>query len=224
MESIAFAAACEPAARARSRICVARNGAVQQNEPCVDRARAKSGDETRADKGDRRGAGSLLPLVYDELRAAAGRLMADERRAHTLQPTALVHEAYAKLAKAGCAFDSELHFFHAAAQAMRRILLDHALARGRQKRGGGGAGRRERVDLDDVNISVAESRNTDWLALEESLKQLEQAAPRQAQVVGLRFFAGLGDAKIANLLGVSEPTVRRDWAAARVWLYRQMSL
>ena len=88
----------------------------------------------------RHGARSLLPLVYDELRAAAGRLMADERRAHTLQPTALVHEAYAKLAKAGCAFESELHFFHAAAQAMRRILLDHALARGRQKRGGGGVG------------------------------------------------------------------------------------
>ena len=183
----------------------------------------------RSDPGEfaaRHGARSLLPLVYDELRAAAGRLMADERRAHTLQPTALVHEAYAKLAKAGCAFEGELHFFNAAAQAMRRILLDHALARGRQKRGGGGGAsvRRQRVDLDDVNISVAESRNTDWLALDEALKELEKAAPRQARVVMLRFFAGQGDAKIAELLGVSEPTVRRDWAAARVWLYRQMSL
>jgi RNA polymerase sigma factor (TIGR02999 family) len=166
-----------------------------------------------------RNADSLLPQVYAELRAAAAKLMADERRGHTLQPTALVNEAYAKLAKAGAQFESELHFFNAAAQAMRRILVDHALARGRRKRGGGQA----KVELNDLNVPPQFSDNMDWLALDEALTKLAEVSPRQAQVVMLRFFAGLGDAQIAQLLQISEPTVRRDWATARPWLFRQMN-
>jgi RNA polymerase sigma factor (TIGR02999 family) len=165
------------------------------------------------------GASSLLPLVYQELRAAAGRLMASERSDHTLQPTALVHEAYVRLAKAGARFKTESHFFYAAAQAMRRILVDHALARGCQKRGGR-EGRK--AELNDANVSAQEPQQLDWLALDEAIDKLSAVSPRQAQVVMLRFFGGLSDAQIAQTLQVSPTTVRRDWATARPWLYRQM--
>lgn len=160
----------------------------------------------------------LLPLVYKELRARAARLLADQRPDHTLQRTALVHEAYLKLAKAGIQFHSPLHFFNAAAVAMRQILVDHAIARRREKRGGG----RARIDLDDATLPPAPASKMDWLALNESIDRLAEFAPRQAQVVMLRFFAGLADAEIADLLKISQPTVRRDWAAARVWLHQHM--
>jgi RNA polymerase sigma factor (TIGR02999 family) len=167
---------------------------------------------------------SLFPLVYDQLRRRAGRLMAGERRDHTLQATALVHEAYLKLANAGCSFEGRLHFLNAACLAMRRILASHARERGRQKRVGG----RARIAVNDVDPEktdafLDESANgLDWLALDEALRKLAELSPRQAQVVQLRFFAGLEDAEIAELLWISGPTVRRDWAAARLWLCKAM--
>jgi RNA polymerase sigma factor (TIGR02999 family) len=173
----------------------------------------------KLETGDVAAAKELLPLVYDELRSRAGRLMAAERKDHTLQRTALVHEAYLKLVRPGVNFQSRLHFFNAAALAMRRILVDHAAAHQAQKRGGG----LREVCLDDVDPAATDSKDVDVLALDEALKQLAERSPRQAEVVNLRFFAGLKDAEIAELLGVAEKTVQRDWATARLWLYDQMS-
>ena len=174
----------------------------------------------RIESGDAQAAETLFPLVYEQLRARAGQLMAGERRDHTLQRTALVHEAYMRLVNAGCTFESRLHFLNAAALAMRRILANHARDRGRQKRGGN----RAEVDLERVRDAALEEDvdRLDWMALDEALEKLAQLSPRQAQVVNLRYFAGLKDGEIADLLKISEPTVRRDWATARPWLYRYM--
>ena len=144
--------------------------------------------------------------------------MAAERKDHTLQRTALVHEAYMKLVRPGLNFESRLHFFNAAALAMRRILVDHAEAKNALKRGGA----RREVNLDDVDPAGDDGKEVDLLALDEALTKLAEQSSRQAQVVNLRFFAGLKDAEIAELLGVAEKTVRRDWATARLWLYDQM--
>ncbi len=172
-----------------------------------------------AGRGDEHAIEQLLPLVYDELRDRAGRLMARERSSHTLQRTALVHEAYLKLVGSGAGFSSRLHFFAAAALAMRRILVDHA-RRSNLKRGGD----RARVDLDGLEVTDAPSKGPmDWLELDEALRELERILPRQHQVVMLRFFSGRTEAEIAEMLLISEPTVRRDWAAARVWLFRKMN-
>ena len=186
----------------------------------------------RIERGDARAADDLLPVVYDELRAHAGRLMGMERKDHTLQRTALVHEAYLKLVRPGVAFSSRLHFYNAAGLAMRRILIDHASARAAQKRGGGGSGAAREVDLDEADDVAAHGGrgggggrggpNIDILALDEAMTRLAERAPRQAQVVNLRFFAGLKDAETAALLGVTEKTVQRDWATARLWLYDQV--
>jgi RNA polymerase sigma factor (TIGR02999 family) len=163
----------------------------------------------------------MLPLVYDELRAAAGRLMRSERAGHTLQRTALVHEAFAKLAKAGAKFENELHFFNAVAQAMRRILADHASGRAAIKRGGGAP--LKRIDLDDFTIPAKESADQmDWSALDQALERLAKIAPRRAQIVMLKFFAGLSDAEIARLLGITASPVRQQWITARAWLYQRM--
>ena len=171
------------------------------------------------DRGESAAVADLLPLVYEELRARAGAMMAGERRDHTLQRTALVHESYLKLVGSGTGFRSRLHFFCAAAQAMRRILVDHATRRNSLKRGGG----RARVDLGAVDIAGnAPDQPMDWVELDEALRDLEEVAPRQHQVVMLRFFSGRTEPEIAEMLQVSEPTVRRDWATARVWLYRKM--
>ncbi len=171
------------------------------------------------DRGESGAVSDLLPLVYDELRARAGVLMAGERREHTLQRTALVHEAYLRLVGSRVGFRSRLEFFSAAAQAMRRILIDHATKRKSLKRGGG----RARVDLETVNAENSGSPGPmDWLELDESLKELEELAPRQHQVVMLRFFSGRTEAEIGELLQISEPTVRRDWVTARTWLFRRM--
>lgn len=161
----------------------------------------------------------LFPLVYDELRARAGKLMATERRDHTLQRTALVHEAYLKLVGHGGSFQSRLHFFNAAALAMRRILVKHAARRGRLKRGRGYS----RIDLAELDGGKQPDSQMDWLELDEALKQLEQASPRRYQVVMLRFFSGRTEVEIADMLGIGEATVRRDWSAARIWLYRALS-
>lgn len=171
------------------------------------------------DRGEADSANDLLPLVYDELRARAGVLMAAERRDHTLQRTALVHEAYLKLLGSRAGFGTRLAFFAAAAQAMRRILVDHATRRKSLKRGGN----RPRVDLEMEEVAGPNTDSAlDWTELDQALCELEQLAPRQHQVVMLRFFSGRTEAEVAEMLQVSEPTVRRDWATARVWLYRQM--
>jgi RNA polymerase sigma factor (TIGR02999 family) len=169
-------------------------------------------------RGERGAAEELLPLVYEELRSRAGKLIAGERRDHTLQRTALVHEAYLKLAGAELGFQNRVHFFNAAALAMRRILVDHATRRNTQKRGGG----RARVELDEGAISDESAEPMDWVELDEALNKLEQVSPRQHQVVMLRFFSGRTETEIAEMLDVSEITVRRDWSTARVWLFRAM--
>jgi RNA polymerase sigma factor (TIGR02999 family) len=166
------------------------------------------------DQGEGWAADELLPLVYDELRSRAGKLIGLERRDHTLQRTALVHEAYLKLAGGELSFQNRMHFFNAAALAMRRILVDHAERRGTLKRGGGHA----RINVSAVDIADESQGPMDWLELDEALKQLEVLSPRQHQVVMLRFFSGRTESEIAEMLGVSEATVCRDWGTARVWL------
>ena len=168
--------------------------------------------------GEARAADLLLPLVYEELRSRAGLLLAGERRDHTLQRTALVHEAYLKLVRADLEYQSRLHFFNAAALAMRRILVKHAARRGRLKRGGD----RSRVDLLDVDPADHSTDDMDWLELDEALDELQRVSPRRHQVVMLRFFSGRTEVEIAQMLGIGEATVRRDWSAARAWLYRAM--
>ena len=160
----------------------------------------------------------LFPLVYDELRSRARHLMGGERRDHTLQATALVHEAFLKVARPGVSFQSRLHFFNAAALAMRRILVDHAKVHTADKRGGKGW---EKISLSEVDTGGTE---VDVIALDEALARLAELSPRQAQVVQLRFFAGLKDGEIAELLECTERTVRRDWVAARLWLCGEMDV
>lgn len=168
------------------------------------------------DQGENVPPEQLFSLIYDELRQRAGKLMRAERRDHTLQPTALVNEAFMKVAKPGVSFESRVHFFNAAALAMRRILVDHAKARKTDKRGGAW----EQVSLSDMSEGDSV---VDILALDDALTKLAALSPRQAQVVQLRFFGGLTEDEAAELLGVATKTIRRDWAAARVWLHDQMS-
>jgi RNA polymerase sigma factor (TIGR02999 family) len=173
------------------------------------------------DEGKDFSSNQLFGLVYDELRRRAGQLMNAERRDHTLQPTALVNEAFLKVARPGVSFQSKLHFYNAASLAMRRILVDHAKAREASKRGGGGGGTWREMSLSDVG--EAQQQTVDVVALDEALDKLAQVAPRQARVVELRFFGGLSEAETAELLDVNPKTVRRDWAAARVWLHAEMT-
>jgi RNA polymerase sigma factor (TIGR02999 family) len=170
------------------------------------------------DRGESGAAEELLPLVYEELRARAGKLIAGERLDHTLQRTALVHEAYLQLAGADLSFQSRLHFFNAAALAMRRILVKHAVRRNRLKRGGGNA----RLSFSRIDLADDSAGPMDWHGLDEALNQLEQVSPRRHQIVMLRFFSGRTETEVAEMLGISEATIRRDWAAARIWLYRAM--
>jgi RNA polymerase sigma factor (TIGR02999 family) len=177
----------------------------------------------QASAGSRQATADLLPLVYDELRALAARKMRQERGDHTLQATALVHEAYLRLLGSADAarWDGRWHFFSAAAQAMRRILVENARQRGRLKRGGGnGAG--QRVDLDAVNLTV-EQPPDDVVALDEALDEFAQQHPAEAQLVQLRYFAGLTRDEAAQALGISPATASRDWAFARAWLYKRIT-
>jgi RNA polymerase sigma factor (TIGR02999 family) len=166
------------------------------------------------DQGDPHAAGQLLPLVYDELRKLAAQKMAQEKPGHTLQPTALVHEAYLRLVDVPRAqhWNSRGHFFAAAAEAMRRILVEHARHNQSLKAGGG----RRRVELADV--ATAEGPGDDLLALHEALGKLEKKDKRKAELVKLRFFAGLTIEQAAGVLGVSTSTADNDWAYARSWL------
>jgi RNA polymerase sigma factor (TIGR02999 family) len=167
------------------------------------------------ERGDRQAAAELLPLVYDELRRLATSRLAREAPGQTLQPTALVHEAYLRLVGGDPdkAFDGRGHFFAAAAEAMRRILIDRARARHRQKRGGGG----QRVPF-DLEALLAEPPADDLLALDEALNALAGEDPAAAALVQLRIFAGLTLREAAVAMGVSRSTADRDWSYARAWL------
>lgn len=157
----------------------------------------------------------LLPLVYGELRALARVHLRSERGDHTLQPTALVHEAYARmLGGQNPPWTDRGHFFRAAAEAMRRILIEHARKRGRIKRGGD----RVRVTLSGVHLGTDQDAD-EILALDEAIQRLEEQDPKIADVVRLRFFAGLSVEETAKALEVSERTVKREWSFARAWLY-----
>jgi RNA polymerase sigma factor (TIGR02999 family) len=155
----------------------------------------------------------LLPLVYDELRAMAGHYLGDERAGHTLQPTALVHEAFLRLQQQSrVSWQGRTHFLALGAQAMRRILIDHARGRGRAKRGGG-----RRVPLEGLD-PAAPVPASDLLALSEALERLAELDPRQARVVELRCLGGLSMDEVAAALGVSKRTAEGDWKMARAWL------
>jgi RNA polymerase sigma factor (TIGR02999 family) len=158
----------------------------------------------------------LMPLVYSELRRLAGHYMAQERSGHSLQATALVHEAYLRLVdQRQVRWQGRAHFFALASQMMRRILVDHARSRHYAKRGGG-----VRSVLLDEAIIISEQKAADVVALDEALTRLAAIAPRKSQVVELRYFGGLSMDEIAEVLKVSAITVRRDWTTAKAWLYR----
>jgi RNA polymerase sigma factor (TIGR02999 family) len=169
--------------------------------------------------GNAQAASELIPLVYDQLRAYAQDLMSRERTGHTVQATALVHEAYLRLAgSGGDAWDGRLHFFNAAARTMRRILIDHAIARKAKKRGGDR--RREPEDLLSlIDIPAAQLFLPEEMAeLDEALEALEAHNPRWAQIVHLRFFAGLAIDETAEVMHLSPATIKNDWRFARAWL------
>jgi RNA polymerase sigma factor (TIGR02999 family) len=169
-------------------------------------------------QGDEKAADALLPLVYEELRKLAAHKMAGEAPGHTLQPTALVHEAWLRLTKGDNKdWDNRGHFFAAAAEAMRRILIDRARAKSRLRRGA----RVEHVSLEHVTIAAEDPHET-VLAIHEALERLAMRDPFKAEVVKMRYFVGLSQEEIAQALDVSEPTVRRHWAIARAWLYAEM--
>src|SRR5436190_10561699 len=174
---------------------------------------------TAIEQGDPRAPEELLPLIYDELRRLAAQKMAQEKPGQTLQPTALVHEAYVRLVVGEQAqqWSSRGHFFAAAAEAMRRILIDNARRKQRRKRGGG----RVRQDLDVVDVAAPESLD-DLVALDEALNKLAATDKAAAEVVQLRFFAGLPIPEVAEVLGISPRTADRLWAYARAWLYEEI--
>lgn len=173
----------------------------------------------RASEGDSRAADELLPLVYGKLRALAAELMQRERVDHTLQPTALVHEAYLKLVdQTRARWEDRAHFFSVAAQALRRILVDHARGHARAKRGG----MRTKVQFDESLIAAYE-QTIDLLSLDDALHRLAEQDAQRARVVALRFFGGLTIEEAAAVLEVSTRTVERQWRYARAWLYRELA-
>ncbi|MDQ3254670.1 MAG: sigma-70 family RNA polymerase sigma factor [Acidobacteriota bacterium] len=169
--------------------------------------------------GDQAALDRLTPVVYQELRRLARRHMRREREGHTLQTTALVHEAYLRLVNQKTArWQNRAQFFAVAARLMRRILIDHARGQSYAKRGGGA----RKVPLDEV-AAVTPARAADLVALDEALKSLAQVDDRKAQVVEMKYFGGLTTEEIAEVLGVSTVTVLRDWSIAKAWLLREMS-
>ena len=172
-------------------------------------------DNRRDDSAD-----TLLKLVYEELRRQAHRYIQRERRGHTLQTTALVHEAYVKLIKQkNVAWESRSHFFAVAATMMRRILIDYAKTKHRERRGGVNSD----LPLENaLTISVSQT-DFDLLALDEALNRLAEKEAHLAKVVELRFFSGLDVAETAEVLGISESTVKRDWQMAKAWLHRELT-
>ena len=175
---------------------------------------------TAIEAGDAQAVSSLLPVVYQELRSLAAIHMSRENPGHTLNATALVHEAYLRLVKPrdggdGPQFTSRKHFFLAASDSMRRILIDHARSKKRQKRGGGG----HRVPLHDPAVLLANP--ADLLVVDELLDKLSETYPRRAELVKLRIFAGCTIAECGDLLGISASTAEDDWTYARAWLKRE---
>jgi len=169
-------------------------------------------------QGKEEAADKLLPLVYEELRKLAAHKMASEAPGQTLQPTALVHEAWLRLiGNESKTWDSRGHFFAAAAEAMRRILIERARAKRRLRRGAGG----ERIPLEHVTVASDDPPET-VLAIHEALEELAAHDPFKAELVKMRYFVGLSQDEIAQALDVSVPTIRRHWAIARAWLYAEM--
>ncbi len=172
----------------------------------------------RVDHGDAKASEELLPLVYKELRRLAAARMAQEAPGQTLQPTALVHEAWLRIAGAQSQhWNSRNHFFMAAAEAMRRILVEKARQKSRLKRGGD----QQRVPLHDLDIAIHADSNT-LLLVEEALERLKAADLIKGKLVELRFFTGLSLEEAAEVLGVSHPTAKRYWAYARAWLFQEI--
>ncbi|MBI2827245.1 MAG: sigma-70 family RNA polymerase sigma factor [Planctomycetia bacterium] len=172
-----------------------------------------------AGAGDAPAAQRLMPLLYEEFRRLARRYLASERAGHTLQPTSLVHEAYLKLIdQTRVNWQGRTHFLAVGAQAMRRILADHARGKNRVKRGGG----RHRIAIDE-QLLVSPKSDADVLVVDEALERLAQLDPRQAKMVELRFFGGLSVEEVAEVLGVSKRTVESEWKIVRAWLRRALS-
>jgi RNA polymerase sigma-70 factor, ECF subfamily len=169
--------------------------------------------------GNRNAESRLMPLVYAELRRLAAHYMRGERSGHTLQATALVHEAYLRLVGIkDVDWQNRAHFFGVAASLMRRILVDHARAKQAKKRGGTD----QKVSLDEA-VLVEREAPEQLLALDEALERLAKRDARQARIVDLRYFAGLSEEEAAEVLGISVRTVKRDWNVARAWLYQQLN-
>jgi RNA polymerase sigma factor (TIGR02999 family) len=172
----------------------------------------------RVERGDGKAAEELLPVVYEELRKLAASKMAQEAQGHTLQPTALVHEAWLRLVGApNQQWNGRGHFFGAAAEAMRRILVENARRRRRLKHGGG----LRRIHLTTLDVAIT-SDDEHVLALDEALERLAARDPLGAQLIQLRFFAGLPNVEAAKLLGIPERTAKRTWAYARAWLFEEL--
>lgn len=170
-------------------------------------------------EGDANAPERLMLLVYDELRRQARNYLAMERGSHTLQPTALVHEAFLRLVdQTRVNWQNRAHFYGIAASMMRRVLVDHARAHATEKRGGAAV----RLSIEDVQIPL-EQRAASLLALDEALERFAKFDERKARIVEMRFFGGLSDEEIAEVLGVSTRTVLRDWKTARLWLFRELS-
>jgi RNA polymerase sigma factor (TIGR02999 family) len=167
-------------------------------------------------RGDAAAQDELLPLIYQELRRRAAAQLRRERRGHTLQPTALVHEAYLRLVDQDVAWKSRAHFFSLASEMMRRVLVDHARGRKADKRAGG-----TRVELDEA-LAISEERDVDLVLLDQALAELSDLDPRHGRIVELRFFGGLTLEETASVLGISPATVKREWTLARAWLYGRL--
>jgi RNA polymerase sigma-70 factor (ECF subfamily) len=183
---------------------------------------ADGGDVTlllRAMKnGDERAAEQLLPLVYKELHRLAKAYMRRERSDHTLQPTALINEAYLRLARENVDWQSRQHFIGFAANVMRHLLVDHARAHNAERR----AGELDRVELEE-EFMMSKERSKEVIALHDALSTLEQVDPRQAKVVELRYFGGFSVEEIGEILEISPRSVKRHWALARIWLFKHMA-
>lgn len=185
--------------------------------------RSETGEVTRLLReirsGKKEAEEKLIPIVYKELRRLAAHYLREERPDHTLQPTALVHEAYLRLAKIqGIDWQGRSHFFATAAGVMRRILVDHARHRDANKR----EGFRDAIALEEALV-VSHSRGANLIALDEALDRLSKLSLRQSKIVELRFFGGMSEEETGSVLGVSARTVKRDWRMAKAWLYKDLN-
>jgi RNA polymerase sigma factor (TIGR02999 family) len=192
---------------------------MESSRHAVDRASRVTGLLRAWGRGDLQARNELLPLVYRELRQRAAGYLRRERLDHTLQPTALVHEAYIRLVgQRRLTWQNRAHFFGVSAQMMRRILVDHARAHQAARRPGAGL----RVSLTE-GIGAAQPLDCEVLLLDQALGELTMVDPRQAQIVELRYFAGFSEQEVAEVLSISRSTVTREWHTARAWMYRRLT-